>query len=89
MATVNFTPNLQRHLALTPADVSGDSLSEILKTLFAHQAKLEGYLLDDQGALRKHMNIFIDGTAIRDRRTLSDAVSPHSEVFIVQALSGG
>jgi hypothetical protein len=89
MATVNFTPNLQRHLTLVPCDVSGNCLSVILRTLFAQHEKLEGYLLDDQGELRKHMNIFVDGVAIRDRRTQSDCVSPDSEVYIAQALSGG
>ena len=89
MATVDFTPNLQRHLTLDPCKVSGTSLSEILRNLFARHEKLEGYLLDDQGELRKHMTIFIDGAAIQDRRTQSDSVSPDSEVYIAQALSGG
>lgn len=89
MATVNFTPNLQRHLTLKSCEVSGNNLSEILQSLFSQEEKLEGYILDDQGALRKHMNIFVDGVVIQDRHTLSVAINPNSEVFIVQALSGG
>jgi molybdopterin synthase sulfur carrier subunit len=89
VAPADFTPNLQRHLTLDPCEVPGHSLSEILRILFARHEKLEGCLLDDQGELRKHMNIFIDGISIQDRRTQSDSVNSNSEVYIAQALSGG
>jgi len=46
-------------------------------------------VLDDQGALRKHMAIFIDGEPVLDRKELADAVPPDGTVDIVQALSGG
>ncbi len=51
--------------------------------------ELRGYILDDQGRLRKHVAIFVDGAMIRDRRNLGDPVADGSEVFVVQALSGG
>ena len=47
------------------------------------------YVLDDQGALRKHMRILVDGKAISDLNRQSDAVSPTSVVWVMQALSGG
>ena len=50
---------------------------------------LRGYVLDEQGALRHHMAIFVDGSMIRDRDSLSDAVTPSSEIHVMQALSGG
>lgn len=45
--------------------------------------------MDDQGALRRHMAVFVDGRQIKDRRGLSDAVGETSEVYVMQALSGG
>jgi len=39
--------------------------------------------------LRRHVNIFVGEEPIMDRDTLSDAVSPGDNVFILQALSGG
>lgn len=48
-----------------------------------------GYIVDDQGALRKHLAVFIDGRPIRDRQRLSDALAADSRVYVVQALSGG
>jgi hypothetical protein len=47
------------------------------------------YVLDEQGSLRKHVNIFIDGSIINDRTKLTDSFSEHSEIYIIQALSGG
>ena len=56
---------------------------------FRDNPRARGYVLDDQGALRKHMVVFIDGEMIRDRVCLTDAVGADSEIYIMQALSGG
>ena len=90
MPTVRFTQNIQRHVACPDRAVSGKSVHEVLEAYFVgEQAKARGYVLDDQGALRKHMAIFVDGETIHDRETLSDAVKPNGNVDVVQALSGG
>jgi hypothetical protein len=47
------------------------------------------YLLDEQGSLRRHVNIFIDGSMIADRTNMNDSFSDNSEIYIMQALSGG
>jgi hypothetical protein len=39
--------------------------------------------------VRHHIAIFVDGQLLRDRIHLTDAVSPSSEVYVMQALSGG
>jgi sulfur carrier protein ThiS len=57
--------------------------------VFAQYPTLRGYVLDDQQAVRQHVVVFVDGTAIRDRRMQSDVVRPKSEIFVMQALSGG
>jgi sulfur carrier protein ThiS len=35
------------------------------------------------------MSIFVDGELIKDRRHLGDPVEEHSEIYVMQALSGG
>lgn len=67
----------------------GSTVHEVLELVFVDNSRLRGYIVDERGALRKHMSIFIDGELIRDRHTLSDAVGPHSEIYVMQALSGG
>ena len=61
----------------------------MLDHVFASQDRLRGYVLDDQGALRKHVTIFVDGRRVADRTDLSDPVGDASEVYVFQALSGG
>ena len=89
MPRVVFTANLQRHVECPPCDVPGATLREVLDGAFALHAKARGYVLDEQGAVRKHMIIFINGEMIQDRDRLSDAVPAGGEVYIMQALSGG
>ena len=74
MATVNFTPNLRRHVSCPTARADGNILSEVLDKIFAGEPMLRSYIVDEQGALRKHMVIFIDGIAVKDRVRLSDPV---------------
>ena len=86
---VVFTKNLQRHVACPSMTVPGHTVREALDAVFAENRQVRSYVLDDQGALRKHMVIFIDGRQIKDREHLSDPVGDASEVYIMQALSGG
>lgn len=89
MTRVNFTAHLQQHLPCPPADVTGGTVREILEQIFAGNPRLRSYLLDDQGRLRKHVNIFVNDAAIADRKSLSDKVAAADEIFVFQALSGG
>lgn len=70
-------------------DVSARSVDEALSIVFADEPRLRGYILDDQGGLRRHLSVFVDGRPLRDRRHLSDGVDPDSRIYVVQALSGG
>jgi sulfur-carrier protein len=89
MPSVRFTRNIQRHVECPTRDVTGATLSEVLNAYFATNQRARGYVLEDDGRLRKHMAVFIDGQQIEDRDKLSDAVSTGSVVDIVQSLSGG
>jgi molybdopterin synthase sulfur carrier subunit len=89
VARVVFTPNLQRHVACGPAEAEGATVREVLDKVFHENDQVRSYVLDDQQALRKHMVIFINGAQMKDRIKLSDPVSADSEIYIMQALSGG
>lgn len=89
MPRVEFTPNLQRHVACPPTTVSGATVREVLAGVFTDHPRLEHYLLDDEGRLRKHMVVFVDGVPARDRDALTDPVTESSEILVMQALSGG
>ena len=89
MAKVFFTANLRRHVDCASMDADGGTVREVLARVFAVQDRLGTYVLDDQGALRKHMTVLVDGQRISDPEHLSDSVRPTSDVWVMQALSGG
>ncbi|MEM6925626.1 MAG: MoaD/ThiS family protein [Myxococcota bacterium] len=89
MATVEFTPNLQRILDCPTGDHPGDTVRAVLEAAFASHPRVRSYVLDDQGSVRKHVVVFLNGAQVTDRRTLSDAVGPDDQLLVMQALSGG
>jgi hypothetical protein len=89
MPTVRFTQNIQRHVACPARQVPGSTLRDALDAYFQTNEPARGYVLDDQGKLRKHMAAFIDGIQISDRDGLSDEVRSDSVIDMFQALSGG
>ncbi len=89
MPTVVFTQNLRRHVNLERMDVGGDTVKEVLAQVFEQYPRLRSYLLDDTGAVRRHVVLLINGESITDRAHLCDPVPADAKVFVVQALSGG
>ena len=89
MPTVSFTPALERFLKAPAATVEGATLRDALAAVFAARPALRSYILDDQGALRRHVAIYVNGLPARDRARLSDPVAARDEIYIFQALSGG
>jgi sulfur-carrier protein len=89
MARVSFTTNLRRHVECPTVEADGATVREVLDRVFASNEKLGSYVLDDQKALRKHMTILVDGARLRDLVGLSDPVTPKSEIYVLQSLSGG
>jgi hypothetical protein len=89
MATVRFTRNIQRHVECPTREVAGSTLRAVLDEYFRENVRARGYVLDEQGKVREHMVVFIDGELVRDRDNLSDPVQPNSLIDVIQALSGG
>lgn len=86
---MSFTPNLQKHLAVPELEVQGKNIGEVLESCCQLNPDVRSYILDDQGRVRKHVAIFIDGVIISDKEKLTDVVQRESSVFVMQALSGG
>jgi len=61
----------------------------VLEAAFVDRPALRGYVLDDQGAVRQHVAVFVDGERLRDVARQSDPVRPDSVIHVMQALSGG
>lgn len=89
MPRVAFTPHLQRFLDAPPRDVAADTVGAALEAVFTANPRLRGYVLDDAGRVRAHVTIFVNDRPLVDRARLSDAVAGDTEIFVLQALSGG
>ncbi len=89
MNRVVFTANLRRHLPVPTVDVEASTVRGALEAVFAQSPTLRSYILDDQGAVRKHVVIFVAGQQIHDREGQSDPLPSGAELYVMQALSGG
>ncbi|HTC10425.1 MAG TPA: MoaD/ThiS family protein [Acetobacteraceae bacterium] len=89
MPTVAFTSALQRFLPVPATQVAGATVHDALAVVFASRPALRSYILDDQGVLRRHVNVFVNGDLIHDRVRLTDPVRPDDEIYVFQALTGG
>ena len=89
MARIVFTRQLQRFTETPEVDAPVATLRAALDAAFALNPRLRGYVLDDQGHLRRNVVAFIDGRRCTNRVRLDDALRPDSQVHVLQALSGG
>ena len=90
MIKVKFTSALKQFFPdLRAQELEGSSVKEIIASIDAIYPGMQNYLLEDDGSLRKHVNIFVQDEMMTDRNTLSDTLTEGDEVLIFQALSGG
>jgi molybdopterin synthase sulfur carrier subunit len=86
MPRLIFTSHLDGIAPAGEPEFPGRTVGEVLAAAFAEHPGLQHYILDDQGRLRKHVIVFVDNTRTR---ALATAVAETSEIYVLQALSGG
>lgn len=89
MVTVEFAPALQRHVACAPQSVPAGSLRVVLEAALQAAPELKHYVFDDQGAVRKHVAVFVNQQMVRERSRLDQGLNAGDKVMVIQALSGG
>lgn len=89
VARLHFTPNLERHLGIRSLEVTARTLREALDHALEGIQGARSYVLDDQGTVRHHVAVFVDGVLVQDRKKLAQPLRADSEIWIMQALSGG
>ena len=68
MAQLHFTSWLRELVPNGPLTAAGGTVGAALGQVFAERPHVRGYLLDDQGRLRKHVCIFADGVRLNMAR---------------------
>lgn len=89
MPAVEFAPALTRHVPCPPQQVAAGTLREALNAAFAAAPAMRGYVLDEQGAVRKHVAVFVNARLIADRTELDIPLQNEDKVMVIQALTGG
>lgn len=89
MVDVTFARAFRTHVDCPDATVAGSTVRAVLEEYFATHPMVRGYVLDDSGAVRKHIAVFHNDNLITDRSTLADAVASGDRLHLFQALSGG
>ena len=89
MPSVTFAPALTRHVPCEPQDVQAPTLRLALDGAFRAAPALRGYVLDEQGAVRKHVAVFVNGQMVASRSQLDVPLAPADRVMVIQALTGG
>ena len=89
MARIAFTSHLRAVGPSELASYGGATVAEVLDAVAADYPMLKNYVLDDQGRVRRHVAIFVDGIMQPRESALSQSLTEASEVYVLQALSGG
>lgn len=66
-------------------EMQAESVQEAIDELDRRWPGMRDRICDTRPAIRKHMNVFVDG----ERSTLSTPLKDGAEVFIITAISGG
>jgi len=65
--------------------VEGDTVVDVLRALERAQPALRGWILDERGAIRRHVNVFVDGEYGR----AETPVGQDARIDVLPAISGG
>lgn len=89
MPLVEYAPALTRHVACPPQQVDAATLREALGKSFEAAPAMRHYVLDEQGAVRKHVAVFVNARMVTDRVNLDVPLAGGDKVMVIQALTGG
>ena len=89
MPIICCTPRLHAVGPTEPTPITGNTVQSVLDAADATYPKLKNYVLDDQGNIRKHVAIFVNGELADPSKVLDMTVDEQTEVYVMQALSGG
>jgi sulfur-carrier protein len=66
-------------------EIEAGSVGELLRELERAQPAVGGWILDERGLIRRHINVFVNGERARE----DTSVGPEDRIEVLPAISGG
>jgi molybdopterin synthase sulfur carrier subunit len=86
MPRLVLTGSVREHAGgLGAIEVGGATVAAAIQSLEAAYPALKGWIVDERGALRRHVKLFVRGEAV----ALDAPVAPGEDLHVVAAISGG
>ncbi|OIN95101.1 MAG: hypothetical protein AUJ21_03820 [Anaerolineae bacterium CG1_02_58_13] len=90
MPVVRFPPALKYYVEdHSEMEISASTVTELLAALVTRYPSLKFHLLDADGKLRRHFNVFVNGEHIRELAGLETKLKPEDKVILMASASGG
>jgi molybdopterin converting factor small subunit len=90
MATVRFPAVMKYYVDnQTEFSISAATAGELLERITEQYPSVKFHLLDSQGNLRSHFNVFVNGTHIRDLNGLETLLREEDKVILMASAAGG
>jgi molybdopterin converting factor small subunit len=86
MAVVRLrAPLSQRAGGTNQHDLPGTTVGEVLRELERQHPPIVGWILDEQGRVRPHVNVFVNGERVKE----DVGVAPADVLHVLPSISGG
>jgi len=66
-------------------ELEGNTVAEVLRALEREHPDVKGWILDERGLIREHINVFVNREYGREDTSVGDA----DRVHVLPAISGG
>jgi len=90
MPTVRF-PAVMKYYVNNQSEifVPAPTVSELINRVIEQYPSIKFHLVDSEGQLRRHFNIFVNGTHIRDLNGMDTPLQEEDKVILMASAAGG
>ena len=74
---------------LSEVPVQGSTVSEIIADLVKRYPAIQNHIIDKNGELRRHVNLFLNDKNIKDLDGLETSVQENDRIILLPSISGG
>ena len=90
MATVRFPAVMKYYVNnQTEFSVPASTVKEVVDRVIEQYPSIKFHLVDSEGTLRKHFNVFVNGTHIRDVQGMDTRLNEEDKVILMASAAGG